>query len=104
MRPRRLHRPYSTVTPHRSSRPIDPARVYRDFLPDLVERNKGFAWARCPFHDDHNPSFCINLNTGWYRCFSSCCGATGSNIAGFAGALLGLSYKDARSYLERHYG
>jgi outer membrane lipoprotein SlyB len=38
---------------------------------------------------------------------SRCAGipsVTGSSIAGFAGSVLGLSYKDARSYLERHYG
>lgn len=83
---------------------VDPLVVFRDVLDGMSEPKKGFAWARCPFHADRNPSFCVNVTTGWYRCYSTNCGVTGSSIAGFAGSVLGLSYKDARSYLERHYG
>ena len=83
---------------------IDPEVVYEDMLPDLAGGSNGFAWACCPFHDDHNPSFCVNVESGWYRCFSSNCGATGSSIVGFVGALLGYEYAEARTYLEEHYG
>lgn len=34
--------------------------------------------ALCPFHDDHNPSFSVNVNTGLWRCYS--CGIGGSVI------------------------
>ena len=82
----------------------EPAVVFDDLLPDLREYSTGFAWACCPFHDDHNPSLCVNLETGWYKCQSSSCGASGSNIVGFVGALLGYEYGEARNYLEQHYG
>lgn len=84
--------------------PIDPGAAYFDLLEDLVKRNSGFAWACCPFHDDGNPSLCVNLETGWFRCFSSNCGETGSNIVAFVGRLLELEYVEARRYLESHYG
>jgi len=83
---------------------IDPSNVFTDLLPDLAESSNDFAWACCPFHDDHNPSFSVNLRTGWYRCFSSSCGVTGSNIGSFVGALLGLSPAEARRHLESTYG
>jgi DNA primase len=28
--------------------------------------------ARCPFHDDHNPSFSLNINTGLWICHRGC--------------------------------
>jgi CHC2 zinc finger len=84
--------------------PIDPRVVYADLLEDLEERNQGFAWACCPFHDDRRPSLCVNLESGWYKCHSSSCGETGSNIVGFVGRLLGLEYAEARRHLETHYG
>ena len=83
---------------------LDPEVIYEDLLADLKHGNEGFAWACCPFHDDNNPSFCVNVESGWYKCHSSSCGATGSNIVGFAGALLGYEYHEARTYLEQHYG
>ena len=83
---------------------VDPAVVFNDLLPDLAESNNDFAWACCPFHDDHKPSLSVNLRTGWYRCFSSSCGEAGGNIVGFVSALLALSPADARRHLERTYG
>src|SRR5665647_3281024 len=83
---------------------IDPGVVFEDLLPDLKHGNDGFAWACCPFHDDNNPSLCVNVESGWYKCMSSNCGETGSNIVGFVGALLGYEYAEARRHLEEHYG
>lgn len=83
---------------------VEPSLVFEDLLPDLAPGNNGFAWGCCPFHDDHHPSFCVNVESGWYKCHSSGCGATGSNIVGFVGALLGYEYREAREYLEQHYG
>lgn len=81
----------------------DPDQVFDDLLPDLQHYRNGFAWACCPFHDDHNPSLCVNVETGWYKCHSSNCGAHGSNIVSFVAAYLGLEYREAREYLEEHY-
>jgi DNA primase len=83
---------------------LDAAAIYEDLLPDLKHGSNGFAWACCPFHDDNNPSLCVNVESGWYKCHSSNCGATGSNIVGFVGELLGYEYREAREYLEQHYG
>lgn len=83
---------------------IDPSVVFEDILPDLAHGSNGFAWACCLFHDDHNPSLCVNVESGWYKCMSSNCGATGSNIVGFVSRLLEYEYAEARDYLERHYG
>ena len=83
---------------------IDPAVVFNDLLPDLAEASNGFAWACCPFHDDSNPSFSVNLRTGWYRCFSTSCGQAGPNIVSFVCELLAIETAEARRYLEAHYG
>ena len=87
-----------------SVRQIDLACVFRDFLPDLTERAFPFAWSCCPFHNDRHPSFCVNLETGSYKCFSTACTETGGNIVSFVSALQGISSSEARRYLERHYG
>lgn len=100
------------LKPHRDARrsvrspgrcTVDPGAVFRDLLPDLAENGSGFGWACCPFHDDGRPSFCVNTQSGWYRCASTSCGATGSNIVSFVGRLLGLSFADARKHLEASY-
>lgn len=98
MLPKRLSR-----SPSRSAA-VDPLAVFEDLLPDLSQGSNGFAWACCPFHDDHNPSLCVNTESGWYQCHSSSCGATGSNIVGFVSRLLGLEYTETRRHLEQHYG
>jgi hypothetical protein len=101
---RTLPKPHPVRRKFAPRRWIDPAVVFEDLLPDLRQGSNGFAWACCPFHDDSNPSFCVNLRTGWYRCFSTSCGSAGVNIVGFVGSLLALSTVDARRHLEAHYG
>ena len=98
-KPRRPRAQHTVARVH-----IEPQLVFEDMLHDLREGSNSFAWACCPFHDDHNPSFCVNLHTGWYKCHASHCGATGTNIVGFVGALQGIDYRAARTYLETHYG
>ena len=88
----------------RSHTTFNPAAVYGDLLLDLREGSNGFAWACCPFHDDHNPSFCVNLESGWYKCRSSSCGQTGSSIVSFVSDLLAMEKSEALQYLEAHYG
>ena len=89
---------------HHAFRHIDPAVVYAALLPDLAEGKSGFAWACCPFHDDHNPSLCVNVVSGWYRCHSTSCAATGANIVGFVSRLLAIEPHEALRHLESHYG
>lgn len=35
------------------------------------------AMALCPFHDDHHPSFSVNVTTGHWKCWGADCGAKG---------------------------
>ena len=106
--PRKPAKSYSTIfrpAGHRSvSIEIDPSVVFEDLLPGLEHGNKGFAWACCPFHNDNNPSLCVNVESGWYKCMSSSCGATGSDIVGFVVRLFAYEFAEARRYLEQHYG
>lgn len=83
---------------HRKALP-SPADFYANEIARFTERGDDWAWGCCPFHDDHNPSFCMNLRTGWYQCKSSSCGETGNSIVGFVSALRGLSRADAIRYL-----
>lgn len=83
---------------------IDPAYFYNGELPDLKEYENGSAWACCPFHDDHNPSFSVNLETGSYKCHSSSCGITGPSIVSFVSDLYERNFSEAIEYLEAHYG
>jgi len=46
----------------------------------------------CPFHDDHNPSFFVDLEKGYWRCFAGC--GSGS-VIDFVMKAEGLPYKDA---------
>ncbi len=39
---------------------------------------KSEAVGLCPFHDDEHPSFCVNLETGLWKCQSSACAAEGN--------------------------
>jgi putative DNA primase/helicase len=56
---------------------LDIPDFYRQHLVDFgATNNKGYATALCPFHDDHNPSLSINLETGYFHCFA--CGQKGS--------------------------
>jgi hypothetical protein len=77
-----------------------PEVVYRHFIKGLRERNNAWAWGRCPFHDDCNPSFCVNFITGYYRCSVPFCAKHGPDIVSFVSKLIGLSRKEAGRYLQ----
>lgn len=70
----------------------DPARYYRRELPNLKTRG---AWgsACCPFHDDRNPSFAVNLASGFYRCHA--CNETGRDVLSFQMARYGQDFRQA---------
>lgn len=53
----------------------------------------------CPFHEEENPSFSINLETGKYICFSGKCGKKG-NLISFISEMTGRSYKDVENDLQ----
>ena len=55
--------------------------------------------ARCPFHEDNNPSLSINLERGMFHCFG--CGVRGGDIIDFEKQLFGISYKEALNSLSK---
>lgn len=77
-----------------------PGDFYASEIDGLQEYRNGWAWGHCPFHADSNPSFTVNLDTGAFRCMSSSCGVSGSNIVSFVSQRDGLSYREARRFLE----
>ena len=55
--------------------------IAKEILPEGKEKSingKKEYLAKCPFHDDHNPSFSVNLDEGVYYCFG--CGEKGDVI------------------------
>lgn len=92
---------YTKSTTRRVAAPLpSPAEFYAAEIQGFNEADSDWAWGCCPFHDDHNPSFCMNLRTGWYACKSSNCGATGKSIVSFVSERDGLSVADAIRFLE----
>ena len=55
----------------------------------------------CPFHNDTNSSFSVDIVTGKYDCFA--CGASG-NYIGFVARQKGISTKEAYKLILREHG
>ena len=45
--------------------------VYQDLV-NQKQGDNGWVTACCPFHDDKNPSFSFNQQTGQWVCFADC--------------------------------
>jgi DNA primase len=60
------------------------------------ERSRKLWWC-CPFHDDVNPSFCIEPGKTWWKCFG--CGEKG-DAANLAMRIKSVSFPEALSYLS----
>jgi DNA primase len=89
---------------HRTKLPIE--KIVKDTLDaEFIEDVRGELWCPCPFHDDRNPSFSININPssnkyGLYHCFA--CG--GGNIVNFVYQLKGFdSYQETEDWIESNY-
>jgi DNA primase len=81
-------------------------KIVKDVLEaEFVEDFRGELWCPCPFHNDSNPSFSININPssnkyGLYHCFA--CG--GGNIVNFVHQIKGFdSYEEAENWIESNY-
>ena len=55
----------------------------------------------CPFHDDRNNSFSVNLKTGQWHCFSE---DRGGNFTQFYAEINGLDTKEAYKQILEKYG
>ncbi|WP_022669773.1 toprim domain-containing protein [Hippea alviniae] len=83
--------------------------IVKDILPNgtiKTTSGKKEYWHRCPFHEDKNPSFSINLENGLSYCFG--CGYSGDIIDVYA-KVKGLNAKEAvkelfKSYLPQNIG
>lgn len=88
----------------RSKIPVN--QIVKDILDaEFYEDTRGELWCPCPFHNDRNPSFSININPsslkyGLYHCFA--CG--GGNIVNFTQQLKGFdTYEEAEDWIESTY-
>ena len=70
--------------------------------PYVELRSKGRdLWGLCPFHNEKSPSFKVDSEKGFFKCFG--CDAKGDGIT-FIMRRLGFSYQDAVIYLAEKYG
>lgn len=53
-------------------------------------------WWRCPFHEDRNPSFCVEPGKPWWRCYG--CGEHGDAVT-LAMKKMGLAFPEALDWL-----
>lgn len=85
---------------------LDVRAFYREELGKYKPANREHGWvnARCPMpgHEDKNPSFGVNLDTGRYRCQS--CDANGRDAFDFLQARYGMTFKDALKNLADRCG
>jgi hypothetical protein len=55
---------------------MSPEEVLKHYNIEISDRRGGNIWACCPFHDDENPSFNMNPESGLWNCFSGCGGGS----------------------------
>lgn len=77
----------------------DIVEVVQQYFP-LTKAGKDFR-ARCPFHEDKDPSFYVVPDKQIYHCFG--CGA-GGNVFNFLMQYENLTFRDALEILAKRYG
>ena len=73
--------------------------IINEFLP-LKKAGKEYK-ARCPFHDEKTPSFCVVPEKGFYKCFG--CGESG-DVFGFLMKKNGLDFVEAVRFVASRTG
>ena len=71
---------------------LDKAKFYQELIPSLKVNGKPESLGLCPFHDDHNPSMSVNVETGLYHC--PVCGA-GGDVFNFYMQFKGVAFPTA---------
>lgn len=74
---------------------LDFIDVYSPHVKNLQTKGNGHAQGLCPFHNDNNPSFSVNLHTGQFNCFG--CKKSGS-VFDFYGQMNALNF-DGKSFI-----
>ena len=82
---------------------ILPTSYYTRELGGIPSKQSRSHWisVRCVFHDDHNPSMSVNLNSGGFICHA--CGAKGGDIIAFEMQRCRLSFKEALTKLSKDW-
>lgn len=80
-------------------RQISIDRIIEPYV-DLKSRGRDL-WGLCPFHNEKSPSFKVDVDKGFFKCFG--CDAKGDGVT-FIMRRLGFSYPDAVLYLAEHFG
>ena len=75
-----------------------PFEFYSRVLGSGVKNGSWINRIHCPFHEDHTPSFGVNIESGGYNCFG--CGAKGGSIVHFYARLKGISYRQAAEHIK----
>lgn len=70
--------------------------LVRELLPHGAESN-GYWMAKCPYHEDHEPSLSITLQDGRFRCFA--CPARG-DLSQLYAKVRGISEEEAREIIS----
>lgn len=61
-------------------RSVSPSQFYGRFFELSGTGRDENVSLKCPFHDDHRPSFSLNLQSGLWCCFDANCGARGDML------------------------
>ncbi len=74
-----------------------------DFLPGAQKTSPDGRWwiARCPLHDDHNPSLWIDLERGLCGCYAGCNGGRPMDVANLVANLWNCSNAEAIERLQK---
>lgn len=85
---------------------LEPLAFYSKVLNGSIGKATGKCWyvwnGLCPFHaDKHAGSFCINVQTGAFKCFS--CGVSGGDVIAFHQKHSGLAFIDAVNDLHGRF-
>ncbi len=80
---------------------LDFRAFYSGEIPSLKINGKAKVTCLCPFHDDHNPSLSINLDTGRWKCFTGC---GGGDVFNFYQEKHGVDFKTALNEIVNKHG
>jgi len=81
---------------------LDFLAFYREYFPDLNPNGRENVNLLCPFHEDHEPSFSLNVKTGLWNCFG--CGEKG-DVFDFVAKREGLDgFSEALRFLAAKLG
>jgi DNA primase len=79
---------------------VDITQLFGSFGVELAPKGKGFV-ARCPWHEDKDPSLSVDREKGLYHCFG--CGESG-DVVSLVQKVRGVGFREAVEYLRTHTG